>query len=683
MTQVWSRTDTFDRNPTQVGAQIVQWRACNVQSVGWSAGILADFDGDGQPSVHVPSGTTARCGFLWRERISTEDCSTEAWFTLPQAALLGTLGATLLKPVGVLARVSGGATGGSGTTSSIGNVTGYLFELTLNVGTPSNPRLSFTLYKYVLGTPSALANYTNVPIVPAPSGLIVDLTKPIGLRLDVFSFSSTVNVLTAWISNINVNGNTFNDVNVFELQGLAAGAVVDDVTANPELSARGRSGIALAEDQLDANWNILVAPKVQFFQVKTITGLDGGTFLPIYGPVEVRDEFVRQNSLASLSVTNDFGKVGKSVQSGWFGDMHEATSVNVLGYPTTSLSALAQVAGTTTTGATTYYLISQRPPTDTRRQTPRVRFNLSLSGSTGSQNELGMGVMVHAQSFKASGSANVDAMGYAAFAVCTPGAGPGILWRFDLYRVRQGALELLATGNGTFLAAVTAGATIRVELEATPLPGSPTLDGPVRLKVAGGASGFADQTLTLQGIAGVAADGDYIIDSSSERITSGGEGIVFIEQNGTHVAQIQEWSEGTLVDAATTQNDLPNVAIGAEPTATESLNDYCRVVTPIESKGERFVVAARADSGHTWRLAFEETPRRYWRGVETFPMSTDARDDFLAFWRVHGVPGAAFFFTDENLQATYTVRAVEGTLDEDRLAFDTHVFRFDMEELRT
>lgn len=684
MAQVWPRTDTFNRDPTQIGTSLTQWRGCLPNSVGWETGVLHDFDGDGQPSSHAPLGGSNPTAYLWRD-IVPRDVSVEVWTAQPQVVVGGVFGAAAFKRIGVLARVSGGVTGGSGQIVNIGNVTGFGIDCYVSFPTPTTPRMNFDLLRWNSGTVSAIASFSFKLFAPLQTdGLIIDVTKPIGLRLDVYNFTSTVVLLYGSLTAITVGLTTYNYFNLFPASPSQPFQVVDTAAVSvPALAAAGRGGMILAQDTVDTalGFPINTAPKVQFWQARNITSIDGTSFLPVYGDVDTRDEFKRQSLPNAISATNDFGKTGPSVQSGWFGDLHAANSSNVFVYPGTSLSDLAQTAGTTTTGSTLRFLLSQRPPDDPRRQTARLRFNLSASGSAGTTPEMGMGAWVHAQGTTAA-SVNSTAYGYAAMVICKPSLSPGIQWRFELWRIRSGAIEILASGTGTFTSGSGFGTTVYSELEVAPVPGTPTLDGPVRLRVRGGTS-FADQTLTVASLPGIAADGDYIIDSSSDRITSGGEGIMFVSQNYTHSGRVQEWSQGTLIDVEEGINDLPNVALDGEPEATESLNDYAKLILPIGAMPEWETLAPRVESGHTWARVTDYNARRMWRGCETFPMTRADADDFLAFWREHATPGRAFTYTDDIKGETYTVRAVDASLEEDRLFKDSIVYRFDMEELRS
>jgi hypothetical protein len=678
MAQVWPRTDTFDRNPTQIGTSLTQWRGCLPNSVGWETGVLHDFDGDGQPSSHAPLGGSNPTAYLWRD-ILPESVSVECWTSQPQAAPLGVLGAVAFKRIGLLSRVSGGVTGGSGQIVNIGNVTGFGIDCYVSFPTATTPRLNFDLLRWNGGTVSPLATFGFPIFAPAqPTALIVDITKPIGLRLDIINTTAPFVLVYGWLSTITVGVTTYTDFNLFASGGIPF--VFFDSTSIPALASAGRGGMILAQDTVDSTFGIQTAPKVQFWQARNITSVDGVTFLPNYGAVDTRDEFKRQSLPNAVSATNDFAKTGPSVQSGFFGDLHAAASSNVLIYPDTSLASLAQVSGTTTSGTTLRFLLSQRPPDDPRRQTARLRFVLNASGSAGTTPEMGMGAWVHAQGTTAA-SANSTAYGYAAMVICKPSLSPGIQWRFELWRIRAGAIEIIASGTGGFTSGSTFTTVVYSELEVAPVPGTPTLDGPVRLRVRGGTS-FANVTLTVASFPGIAADGDYIIDSSSDRITSGGEGIMFVSQNYTHSGRIQEWSQGTLIEVEEGVNDLPNVSLDGEPAATESLNDYAKLILPLTQMPEWETLAPRTESGHTWARVTDYNARRMWTGCETFPMTRADADDFLDFWRAHATPGRAFTYTDEIKGETYTVRAVAASLEEDRLFKDSIVYRFDMEELR-
>jgi hypothetical protein len=587
---------------------------------------------------------------MWRAQMPT-NCSVEATMYLGGANALAQFGYLGWTRGGVYARVTGGSLLGDATVDvRISAPTCYYFECYL-----SGANLVFEVGAITGGTRTAYQS------VSAP-GLSIDVTRPIGLRLDVWNFSG-VPILWCWISNIRYNGV---DVTNF----LLFAPFITDLTGTA-VTGQGRAGFSVPQDLSSLGFSL--RGKIVSFQVREITGISGSN-LPIYADPTLRDEFLRQQGGQGFLVTSDFGIPSPSVQSFFTGDQHTLGGAELLVYPTTTLSELPHATGTSTTATTLQVFHSLRPPDDSRSQTPEVQFNLIVSGSSGTSAETGAGVIAHA-----SGGSGIGPtlFGYMALAVRIQ---TGIqTWRVDLYRVRFGALELLATGPGT-ISAGSASADILIALEISPAPGTPSLDGPVRMRVLAGTPGSNAQTLTVQSVPGVAADGAYIIDSSADRITSGGEGMVFYAQNSTHQIRFEQWNQGTLIDPPDTQNDLPSVVLDAEPEATEELTDYCDVVLPITAKFEWQNQAVRCESGHVWTLAHEKEPRRVWQGVETRPMTKTKRDAFLAFWREHR---QAFLFTDAIKGATYSVRGIEATLDEQRLFKNTHVFRFDMEELRS
>lgn len=667
MTQVWPRTDDFARTPDILHANLTQYTNVRMTS-GYSTGYLAPVGGDLVPSA-IGVSSADPVGFLWRDDMP-QDCSVEAWFSMGGAASLGVFSALTVHRFGLYARVSGGTRSGAGTDLPVvDNPTAIGIECTFDASNPSSVKLRFDGQYWNGGTPTALGLF-QVTLLPSANGYIIDVTQPLGLRLDVMTIAGFF-IVWGWIINITANGTSYSEPLLIFNNGAASPSAL--------LSA-GRAGFVLGRDRQDPVWAVptQVRSQIHYFQVREITGLDGSTGRPIYGDVILRDEFQRAST--GVLKTNAAGLTGRTVQSGYFGDQHANDSPGILTYTGTSTSDRPAIAGTSTSAATVGSIMSMRLPDNPRIQHPQLRFNLNLStGSAGTSNELGAGVWVHASGVDANGT---DSNGYAALLMRVTGGSPS--WRFDLFRIRSGAYELIAQHAASFMSGVSTTSTVYVALEVTPLPGTPSLDGPVRLRVRGGTS-FSDITMTVQpGFPGIAADGDYIIDSSSDRITSGAEGLFFIQQNGTYRAVFQESSQGTLIDPPATQNDLPSIALDSEPTATVNIGTVAEFVLPIESRDEWFTLGStRVESGHLWTMAQESSPRRVWRGVETRPMTKTARDAFLAFWRVHGKPGAAFFYTDAIKGETYTVRALEGSLREDRLFKNAHVFRFDMEELRT
>lgn len=657
MTQVWPREDLFTRNPTRLGSGLVWYMPVVPVTGDYAYGTLCDFDYDGNPYPHGRDAGNAGdpCAFLWRVQPSLS-VSTEAHFYLGGASALAQFAYLGWTRSGVLARTHSGSLSDDGTIDArIVAPSCYYFEAYL-----SGANIVFEVGRILLGVRTA---YNSVAV----SGSLVDVTAPIGLRLDVVDVGG-FQVLFCWITAVRFGG-----VSYAAPIKLFGNDLLIDLTGSA-ITTQGRSGFVAGQDVISAPFNLRT--KVVFFQVRAITGLDGSN-LPILGDVTLRDEFERQAIGEAYRDTNDFGVPGDSVQSCFLGDQLTENGTELLVYPTTTLSELPHCIGTSTSATTIYYLGSQRPPDNARNQTPEVGFDLIVSGTSGSTPRTGAGVAVHW-----TGTVTFGPTVFCYMAIVYRLQTGIQTWHIDLYRVRFGALELLASGAPTFSTA-SAGSAIRCALEVSPAPNTPSLDGPVRLRVLAGAPGVSEQTLTLQpGYPGVAADGAYIIDSSADRITSGGEGMVFYAQNTTHQIRFTEWDQGTLVDPPTAQNDLPPVPLDAEPTATETINDFAQFVLPITFRTEWETQATRAESGHLWTLKHEVNPRRYWSAVRTRPMTKAKRDAFLAFWREHGKPGGAFFFRDDIKGATYTVRAVEASLAETRLFYNAHEFTFDMEELR-
>lgn len=652
MTQVWIRDDPLDYGSLQYNTVVAGYIGLEPASTGYTKGLLCDFDSDNQPSATSTDGTktTEHCAFMHCQ-YEVQDVTVELSTSLQGVNGLQGIAqfSQFYGRTGVLAKIKDRSLIDFGTVNvRWTGISAYGFECT---GTGFD--LSFQIVRYKAGTRTVLGTLN------APTSLNFNVRAPMGLRLEIADVAGFP-FLSGTITNIEVSGQLLQEYPVFV-------AVPD--TSGDRITGTGRVGFIVGQDRTEEplpGFVTTTRTKTQYFTAYPVGGdLDDGGF---------RDEWERQAPANAYQVTNDFGQTAACVQSWYAGDQYDATGNDNLEFVG---GATPIINGSSTSTSKRRVFMSQRPPDDVNSQTPLVRAEFVTTFTNGSNASAQFGVV-------ARGTSDILGNNLTGYVATILRDIAGTLMGVRLYRFNGGFGTLLASRVGIFDLASTFVSRPRIQLEVAQANGTPNPSDPVQLRVfaTDDTDPLVVQPLTAQAVPGVTAVGDYIIDSSTDRIYSGGEGIFFDTVNTINGIGIFEWEQGTIVNGSQAPQDIPSVAFSGEGTASASLNDYARIVLPVATRAQTPALATRMDSGHLWTRAQEATSRRIWQGVQTEPMTETERDAFLGFWRSHAVPGAAFNFTDKILETTYKVRAVEASLDEDRLFKDAHVFRFDMEELR-
>lgn len=683
MAQVIPRRDDFERGSPapDFGSGLADWLGALPTTSVYVPGVLADFDGDGQPyATEISAGEGNPTGFQWRRLVPTEHkvemrcvlSLTGNPFTIPSGRWV--------QQYGVLSRIVAGFSAGDLTEGQRReNLTCYAFVGRVN---PTNTlpgqlpgTIAWKLIRYKLGVATDLATLGPIPLSPIPpyADIGIDFTKVNGVSLQVVNTGGLV-VLTPLLSQVIANG-----AQIIDYPVPGANPFYLDTSAD-RITTQGRAGFVIGTDWEDEPFPGLVARgrhKLLSWQVTDYTGVGAGGAV---GDVVVREEFKRTQPNAGKEKTDDDGATGPSCQWAYTGDLH------ALGDADPNVATLSGPSNNATflgvTGESRRHLaVSRRAPDDLRSQTPQIVFDMTATGGAGPFDRRGAGVIAHGSGWRAfpglPGSGAFS--GYVAHAYySTNNEGDWVMW---LSRYTNGVETLLASGSGT-LAGLSPIQQITLELEIGPLPNAPTLDGPVRMEVRAGIAGVSAQTLTLEPVPGVAQDGTYIIDGSADRITQGFEGFAGIADDVNVNIRVSTWDQGTLLDPGTPTSDLPNVALAGEADgATGSLNDVCRLTFPHVVASEFDVRVHTFDSGHTQYLSLDPDERRTWQNVSTFPVDEAGRDAIVDFWNAHDGSVIPFAFTDERDGVAYTARFVDGSLTIERLFFGVYVVRFSLEEV--
>lgn len=679
MTEFIPRTDDFSRGGSlpYLGDGLVDYAGARPNTTGFKTGILADFDNDGLPYASDAAGSDAGgpCGFQWR-RPFVADCDVEARFQLALDANPFNLNTGLfMRRFGVLARITNGTLQDSDDEEQrLEDLTCYAAYLRMDPPPTGgvNGAVGFRLSRFDAGTETILFQNTS-PIPLLDPSLNLRYTEVHGLGLQVVNVGGFV-VLSPRIRRLVVNTSLLSDVD-WSIVGLSGGVYVD--TSASRITDAGRAGfIQSTAQETDLGGGFLVKSrhKVVSFEVRDFTGgTDQGVVL--------RDEFAATQPNAGEPKTSVYGTTGPSYQYGY--------TSTLFGQGNTTIPAQARSSADVAYFNLDFgdndraFCVARRTPDDPRRQTPNITFTINTLGAfTGPFDRRGAGVIVHGSGW--SDTAGVPGSGaftgYVAWCYWSSTDAHWVLW---LERYINGVPTLLGALEDA-LPGITSAGQIDLELEAGPIPGSPDQDGPVRMEVRAGVAGLAARTLVLEPVPDLAADGSYIIDLSTSRITQGFEGFGGIGDSANTNVHVESYGQGTLLDPGVAPEDAANVALGAEDDgATGSLNTVCRVVFPQVLTNPFRTRTHDFDSGHQQRLVLDDTERARWENLQTFPMDQTAADAFWDFWNDHRGNEIPFSFTDERTGTTHTVRFVDSELQSDRLFKDVVVFRFDLEEVMT
>jgi hypothetical protein len=655
---VWKRDDDFATSPV-VGDRVVGYLPMVPDSSVWSYGLLADFDGDRNPSAHGedPGNPSLPCAYLWR---GAERQDVIARATISHRTDLNVNAVTQIQRSAVFVRVQGGSLTGGGTIDQrLTGVSCYAFTLSGTL----NTSFTFALEKYVSGVKQANLGSLTLPIATIPTALF-DGSIPFTLTLSAVDSGGSVD-LVATIQDFGGAGTP--------APGSSFTAFTVTDSSSPLLGA-GRVGFGVSQDYTDTSLGIPIygADKVHRFRYRDFAG-------SIEGTVYHDDDWTRTSAYSrGLEITDDAGTTARCPMGVFGGDLYTAAPPGFGGsYDQTVLrhgSSSANRADLTWpssggTGTVLQYLLAQRPATNGAIQHPEV--TLQCVSYTGTSPFAGPIARASGE-IGSSGSSNGTLQGYAARLYFNGSAKARII-RYE--------------GNGT---ARTIGDTVltpttftdyRVGVKVQPFGDDP--EGPQLIQLL--VNGVSQTMETYDFITGIDYDATTggIIDSSSLRILSGDEGIVAAFSGTTSaVIELDDWTEGTKAATDPEPKDFATISLGDEGTPTGTLDFWTvQIKAPVSTVQGWQVDEGTFESGHTYARTRFATKRRVWRSLETVPLGVSEKDSLVAFWQARQAGEVPFTWTNPEDQVAYSVRFTTDQLEAVEIFRDVWTVSFGLEEV--
>jgi len=531
--------------------------------------------------------------------------------------------------------------------------------------------LKFEIWRWNTGTATLVARTQYGTLAPYIGWLV-----PLGLRLRVETVGGSP-TFKAYVGPIYILG--FGQFTSYQLwQGtdgatntLGSGATnvagtITDAHVN-KITGSGHVGVAFARDRTMTIGPLSSSEMVDvchFVRARDLAGV-----------VSFEERWSRNSAkLMTKTVTDAVGPtIGRLLSCDYSYDQHAGTSI-AKEFAWDSANQRAKWTPASSGVTLRRFFLGLRPADNSYNQRRSVSVLFDTAGSEPT-------VQVAGVMLRGTQGGNVSSVsGYALYAhVDYAGANT---YTLKLSRFNAGTETILATAPGAGVFAV--GAAFSLDLDCHTHPDAPSLNDAVRLIAR--VDGSLQTWTATTGLLGVLiqSGGNYVVDTSADRIKTGDAEGLYATHLGTNVRFIalDTWAQGTLQSGALGPDDMATIAIAGEGTAVDDLEDVIAVDFAFEFDLGWQVIEVGFESGHVATRPRFSTARRTFQAHKS-GMTEAERDDLIAVWNSHFGAEVAFNWTPPNESAAIKVAILQSSLTITQDSSSAYSVSFTLIELLT